>query len=154
MAPNPPQIPALDGRRHALGPADDTAVHLAALSGRSRGARQAATEHLDAAIAPGGRACPVSADVAQYVSDLLQADLVSDSATKVELLYFLGQITDAADGVVAGDDPDTVLGCRALLAQILSTAEHCERDAEEDVRVEAADAAESALEVMEHHGLG
>ncbi|MEJ7651232.1 MAG: hypothetical protein WKF57_19640 [Nakamurella sp.] len=83
MAPNPPQLPALDGRRHALGPADDTTVHLAALAGPSQGARQAATEHLDAAIAPGGRAWPVSADVAQYVSELLLADLVSDSATRV-----------------------------------------------------------------------
>lgn len=150
MASRHPRMPELAGRLHALGPADDTAAHLAALTGTSAAALEAATEHLDAAIAPGGRACPVSADVAVHVCELLTADLVPDAATRVELLYFLGQVTEAADASVAATDPATVLDCRAALPRILGAAEHCESDDVEEVRVEAADTAESALEVMEH----
>lgn len=148
-----PPPPDLSGRRHALGEATDTAGHLAALVAGDAALRQAATEHLDAAIVPGGRPCPVSGDVAAYVSGLLRRDLVEHPTTRVELLYFLGQVTEAADAPPGEDDDGAVAGCRAVLAEILATAEHCERDTDPDVRVEAADTAESAVEVLERLGL-
>jgi len=137
--------------RHALGPATDTAAHLRALKSADLGAVRAATEHLDAAIAPGGRATEATPAVAGYVARLLRGDLIADPAAKVELLYFLGQVTEAAEGPAKIPG---VLGCREQLATILTVAEHCEADADEDVRIEAADTAESAIEAMERLGIG
>jgi hypothetical protein len=143
--------PDLSGVRHALGPATDTASHLIALSSADAAAIRAATEHLDAAIAPGGRAYEATAAVAGYVARLLFGDRVDEAATKVELLYFLGQVTEAAEGP---ERVPGVLGCREQLPTILAVAEHCETDDDEDVRIEAADTAESAIEAMERLGLG
>lgn len=142
-------LPELDGVQHALGPAIDTPAHLRALQSADPEALRAATEHLDSAIAPGGRASEATPLVAGYVARLLRGDLVADPAAKVELLYFLGQATEAAEGPpkIPG-----VLGCRALLPTFLAVAEHCEADQDEDVRIEAADAAESAIEAMERLG--
>lgn len=140
-----PKLPDLAALRHALGPAADTAAHLGALIGSSQASRRAATEHLDAAIAPGGRASEAAPPVAEHVIALLQNDLVPDAAARIELLYFLGQVTEAAEG--APDEPG-VQGCRTVLPAVLATAEHCEGDTDPDVRTEAADTAEAALEVM------
>lgn len=144
-----PPLPDLLGKRHALGPAVDTPDHLRALVAGTADSRRAATEHLDAAIVPGGRASEVTGPVAEYVIGVLRADLVLDAGAKVELLYFLGQVTEAAEG------PEKEAGvpdCRVLLPAVLAVAEHCEADADPDVRTEAADAAEAAVEVMERLG--
>lgn len=146
QAPQPPDLADL---RHALGPAADTAAHLEALTGASAVRLRAATEHLDAAIAPGGRASEAAPPVAQHVIALLQQDLVPDAAARIELLYFLGQVTEAAEG-----EPEApgVQGCRTALPAVLAVAEHCERDTDADVRTEAADTAEAAIEVMDRLG--
>lgn len=145
-APQPPDLGAL---RHALGPAADTAGHLEALTGDESDALRAATEHLDAAIAPGGRASEAAPTVARHVIALLQQDLVPEPAARVELLYFLGQVTEAAEG---GSDEPGVQGCRGVLSEVLAVAEHCEQDTDPEVRTEAADTAEAAIEVMDRLG--
>jgi len=143
------RLPDLRGLTHALGPATDTAAYLSALTGRSGPALQAAIEHLDTAIVPGGRACAATPPVAGHVLGLLLDGAVPDPAIRVELLYFLDQVTEAAEA--PADEPG-VAGCRGLLTRILSAAEHCERDRDSDVRIEAADCAEAALEVAERLG--
>lgn len=146
-----PQPPDLSGFEHALGPAADTAGHLTALVGRSAAAIRTAIDHLDRAIVPAGGSTQAAPLVAGYVVGLLADGVVPGPDTRIELLYFLGQITEAAEGTP--DEPG-VAGCRALLPRILAVAEQCENDPNADVRVEAADCAEAAIEVMERLGGG
>jgi hypothetical protein len=145
-----PEPPDLTGIEHALGPAGATAGHLMALTGRSEVAVRSAIDHLDTAIVPAGGSTQAAPLVAGYVAGLLMDDLVRGADTRIELLYFLGQITEAAEG--ASDEPG-VAGCRALLPRILAVAEQCESDRNTDVRVEAADCAEAAIDVMDRLGI-
>ncbi|NNG37124.1 hypothetical protein [Nakamurella aerolata] len=139
-------MPDLTGLSHAGGPAADTGVHLIALTGADAGAVAAASDHLDTAVIPGAVATAATAPVAEYAIAVLAAGQVSLPAARVELLYFLGQVTEAAQAPAA--EPG-VIGCRALLPEILRVAEHCEGDTSEQVREEAADTAESALEAID-----
>lgn len=139
-------VPDLSGLSHAVGPATDTGAHLIALTGTDPDAVAAASDHLDTAVIPGAVATAVTAPVAGYAIALLTAGRVPLPAARVELLYFLGQVTEAAQA--PADEPG-VAECRKLLPDILLAAEHCEGDAGEPVREEAADTAESALEAIE-----
>lgn len=139
-------VPDLSGLRHARGPATDTGAHLIALTGSDPDQVEAASDHLDTAVIPGAVATVVTAPVARWAIAVLNAARVPLPAARVELLYFLGQVTEAAQAP-AGDPG--VAECRKLLRDILLVAEHCEGDAGEQVREEAADTAESALEAID-----
>lgn len=145
------QLPDLTGISHALGPATDTAAHLLALTTSNAAALSAATDHLEVAIVPEATATAATPAVAAHVIELLLSGAVPNATTRTELLFFLGQVTEAAEGDV--DEPG-VAGCRKLLPNILTVAERCEHDSQSGVRVEAADVAESAIEAMDRLGMG
>ncbi|MDQ6657746.1 MAG: hypothetical protein M3Z00_05930 [Actinomycetota bacterium] len=145
------QLPDLTGISHALGPATDTPAHLQALTSRNKAALAAATDHLDVAIVPQATATAATPVVAGHVIELLLSGEVPNALTRTELLYFLGQVTEAAEGDI--NEPG-VAGSRRLLPKILTVAESCENDSRPMVSAEAADVAESAIEVMDRLGIG
>ncbi|MBF6398400.1 hypothetical protein IU438_21690 [Nocardia cyriacigeorgica] len=86
---------------HAYGPATDTAAHLAALTSANPDARQAALDHLDAAVLHQGFPASATAPAAHVVAGLL-ARGEADPEVRDGLIEFLGEVA-AATSTAAGD---------------------------------------------------
>jgi hypothetical protein len=137
----------------------DLRAGLTALSS-SKTHAAGAVEGIEAAVLADGAPTAAAAVVGAELVALLKSGRPESAGARVEVLYLLGQLADAALTPVTGEPgapprPDgdgAVLACRRLLPDILAAAEHVENDPDEDVRVEAADTAEAAQEALDSLG--
>ncbi|MFE4369068.1 hypothetical protein ACFRMN_12625 [Streptomyces sp. NPDC056835] len=101
---NPPRFDLL---LHAYGRAVDTPGHLDALAAEDPVARDAAVYHLNSAIVHQGTPWTATGPATEYVSAIVRRGAVTDEATLVMLLRFLGEVAESA-AIGAEDDIESL----------------------------------------------